>query len=218
MTDAIRQRLRDLKVLAGPFPPFDPEAAPHDPHDLFLEWLETAIAHDVPEPHATTLSTADADGFPDARVLILKNVDAEGFHFAISAASRKGRQIAARPQAALTFYWHALARQVRVRGTVVDLGAQASAADFAARPDASRAAGMLGRQSDVLDEEAVLDEALAEALDRVRADPRAVSPHWRLYAVRADEVEFWQGAASRRHVRLRYRREGTGWLRERLWP
>jgi pyridoxamine 5'-phosphate oxidase len=129
---ALRDRLRALKVLQGPFLPFDIESAPDDPTLLFLHWLETAIAHEVPEPHAMTLSTADQDGFPDARVLILKNVDSLGFHFAISAASRKGRQLSARPQAALTFYWQKLARQIRVRGVVVDLGPEASAADFAA--------------------------------------------------------------------------------------
>jgi pyridoxamine 5'-phosphate oxidase len=91
--------------LEGPFLSFDIENAPEEPTLLFLRWFETAIAHEVPEPHAMTLSTADQDGLPDARVLILKNVDPIGFHFAISAASRKGRQFAARPQASLTFYW-----------------------------------------------------------------------------------------------------------------
>jgi pyridoxamine 5'-phosphate oxidase len=214
----IRRKLRELRVLQGTFLPFDTQGAPEDPQSLFREWLDTAIANQVPEPHAMTLSTADADGFPDARVLILKNVDEDGFHFAISAASRKGRQLEERRQAALTFYWPAIVRQVRVRGAVTDLGPQASAADFTARPAGSRAAGMLGLQSDILSDETALDTALTQALRDVEADPQAVSPFWRLYAVRADEVEFWQGAASRRHTRLRYRREGRSYHRERLWP
>ena len=147
---AVKDTLRALNVLQGPFVPFDVEDVPEEPVELFLHWLDIAIASDVPEPHAMTLSTVDADGFPDARVLILKNVDEAGFHFAISSASRKGRHLAAMPEVALTFYWQKLARQVRVRGTAVDLGDEARAADFAARPSASRAAAMLGRQSDVL--------------------------------------------------------------------
>ncbi|WP_457796229.1 pyridoxine/pyridoxamine 5'-phosphate oxidase [Methylocystis sp. S23] len=214
----IMNTLRELKVLQGPFLPFDMEDVPDDPKDLFLHWLEIAIAQGVPEPHAMTLSTADADGFPDARVLILKNLDHVGFHFAISSASRKGRQLGVRPQAALTFYWQKLARQVRVRGPVVDLGQKVAGADFAARPVGSRAAAMLGRQSEVLSEDAELDAALAESLRRVEAEPAAVSDLWRVYAVRIDEIEFWQGAASRRHERLRYRREGDAFHRERLWP
>ena len=215
---AVRDTLRALKVLQGPFRPFDVEDAPEEPVELFLRWLDIAIASDVPEPHAMTLSTVDADGCPDARVLILKNVDQRGFHFAFSAASRKGRHLNARPQVALTFYWQKLARQVRVRGTIVDLGDEASAADFAARPVASRAAGMLGRQSDVLCDIEELESALVRTLRRVETEPHAVSEHWRAYAVRPDEIEFWQGAASRRHERLRYRREGHGFVRERLWP
>ncbi|QGM98341.1 pyridoxine/pyridoxamine 5'-phosphate oxidase [Methylocystis parvus] len=214
----IMNTLRELKVLQGPFLPFNMEDVPDDPKDLFLHWLEIAIAQGVPEPHAMTLSTADADGFPDARVLILKNLDHAGFHFAISSASRKGRQLSVRPQAALTFYWQKLARQVRVRGPVVDLGPKVGGADFAARPVGSRAAAMLGRQSEVLSEDAELDAALAESLRRVEAEPAAVSDLWRVYAVRIDEIEFWQGAASRRHERLRYRREGDAFHRERLWP
>jgi pyridoxamine 5'-phosphate oxidase len=214
----LRQIFRDLKVLQGPFLPFDPTNAPADPLDVFLDWLSVAIAHDVPEPHAMTLATAGADGRPDARILLLKNVDGAGFHFAISAASRKGRQLEQRPSAALTFYWQPLARQVRVRGEVVYLGAEASAADFRARPDGSRAAGMLGRQSETLECAAELDEAYARALVDVAQNPEAVSPHWRLYAVRPDEVEFWQGASSRRHTRLRYTRRGDDFRRDILWP
>ena len=215
---AVKDTLRALKVLQGPFLPFDVKDVPEEPVELFLRWLDIAIASDVPEPHAMTLSTVDADGLPDARVLILKNVDEVGFHFAISAASRKGRHLAARPQVALTFYWQKLARQVRVRGTTVDLGGEASAADFAARPAGSRAAGMLGRQSDVLTDIEELETALARSLRRVEAEPYAVSEHWRAFAVRPDEIEFWQGATNRRHERLRYRREGGRFIRERLWP
>ena len=215
---AVKDMLRALKVLQGPFLPFDVEDVPEEPVELFLRWLDIAIASGIPEPHAMTLSTADADDMPDARVLILKNVDEAGFHFAISTASRNGRHLAARPQAALTFYWQKLARQVRVRGTVVDLGNEASAADFVARPAASRAAAMLGRQSDVLSDIEALETALAQSLRRVEAEPRIVSDLWRAYAVRPDEVEFWQGAANRRHERLRYRREGDRFIRERLWP
>lgn len=215
---ALRDKLRELKVLQGPFLSFDMDAAPETPIELFLEWFEIALAHDVPEPHAMTLSTADANGLPDARVLILKDVDHAGFHFAISAASRKGRHLEARRQAALSFYWPKLARQIRARGNVVDLGPDAAAADFLARPAGSRAAALLGLQSEVLSGVPELEAALEQSRRRVEAEPDAVSPLWRLYALRPDEVEFWQGAASRNHERLRYIREGDRFRRERLWP
>ena len=215
----LRETLRGLPVLGGPILiDFDPTDAPPDPRDIFRKWLESAIEHDVPEPHAMTLSTARADGFPDSRTLILKDVDDVGFHFAITGASRKGRQLDERMQAALTFYWQPMVRQVRVRGNVVYLGDEASAADYLDRPDGSRAAAMLGRQSDELGCGSELEAAYSEAMRTVSRDPDVVSPHWRLYAVRPEEVEFWQGAASRCHVRLRYTHLGNGFRQQLLWP
>ncbi|MDB5487643.1 MAG: pdxH, partial [Reyranella sp.] len=121
----LRDKLRALKSLPGPFPAFDPAAAPADPRDLFSSWLEAAIDAGIREPHAMTLSTVDEDGHPDARILILKNLDEAGWHFATTRTSPKGRQIEASPRAALTFYWQPLGRQVRISGAVVDLGTAA---------------------------------------------------------------------------------------------
>ena len=215
----MRELLRSLPSLPGPYQPFDPAQAPGQPEPLFAQWLQAAIDAGIREPHAMTLSTVDAEGCPDARVLILKNVDAHGWHFAISRASPKGRQIAAAPQVALTFYWPALGRQVRIRGTAHDMGAAAQAADFLARPRGSRAGALLGRQSDVLAAEQDLEDGLARQLQRLDAAPDLVPPTWAVYAVRPRVIEFWQGNEQRRHVRLSYRREeGTAWAMERLWP
>lgn len=214
----IRELLRSLKSLPGPYVPFDTTRAPAEPEALFLEWLQMAIATGIREPHAMTLSTVDADGRPDARVLILKNVDDHGWHFAITRGSPKGRQIAQAADVALTFYWPALGRQVRIRGVAQDMGAEVQAADFLARPHGSRAGALLGRQSDVLASERELEDGLAGQIERLEQDPQLVSPQWAVYAVRPDTIEFWQGHEQRRHVRLRYRRDGSAWTTERLWP
>ncbi|WP_431823550.1 pyridoxine/pyridoxamine 5'-phosphate oxidase [Burkholderia sp. F1] len=214
----MRDMLRGLKSLPGPYQPFDPVQAPAEPVALFAEWLRMAIDAGMREPHAMTLSTVDEDGNPDARVLILKNVDEHGWHFAITRTSPKGRQIAHRPRAALTFYWPLLGRQVRIRGRVHDMGPAAQAADFLARPPGSRAGGLVGRQSEVLAAEHELDDALAAQLARLRDAPDLVAPHWAVYAVEPDTVEFWQGSEERRHTRLRYVRVTDGWHVERLWP
>lgn len=216
---ALKEQLRGLKSLAGPFEPFDADATPDDPHILFETWLHNAIARGIPEAHAMTLSTVDERGYPDARVLILKNVDADGWHFASTKLSPKGRQIAVQPRAALTFYWQPLGRQVRLRGPVIEMGREICEADFLARPIGSRAGALLARQSDVLVTAAALDAGLAEQRRRIEAKPSIVSPTWAVYAVRPDEVEFWQADEERRHTRLRYRQVNHGdWTRERLWP
>lgn len=218
MTDDLRTLLRGLPVFAGDLPVFDPAAAPPDPRSLFTEWLRTAIDRGVAEPHVMVLSTVDPDGRPSSRALILKDVDAAGWQFASSSASRKGRELAGAPHAALSFYWQPLGRQVRVRGSVRSLGPAASARDFRARSAGSRVESLAGRQSEPLADPAEHAAAVRQAAARLAADPDLVPPEWTLYAVAPDEVEFWQADRGRRHVRLRYARRDGGWHRELLWP
>ncbi|GAB1820443.1 pyridoxine/pyridoxamine 5'-phosphate oxidase [Herbidospora sp. RD11066] len=217
MSENLRDLLRSLPVFQADLPTLD--LAPDEPFSLFVRWLHDAIDAGAPGPHAMTLSTADAAGRPSARVLICKDVTADGhWYFASGSASVKGRDLAANPNAALTFYWPRLGRQIRVTGEVTQAGPEASAADFLARPPASRAEAMIGRQSQRLDDPADLDAAFDQALARVTADPDLVAPAWTLYDLTAHGVEFWQADHQRRHTRLLYSRSGDAWHRTRLWP
>lgn len=214
---AMKQALRALKSLAGPFPPFEPDAAPDEPDALFVSWLQDAVDAGVTEPHAMTLSTVDEEGCPDARVLILKNLDERGWHFATTMSGPKGRQLEANPNVALTFYWPQLGRQVRIRGTAVNAGSAERNTDFLARPIGSRAAALLARQSDVL--LFSNDPAqTAQARQRITDHPGLIAQNWAVFCVVQRDVEFFQGDAERRHQRLLYRRVGLDWVRERLWP
>ncbi|MGK3709466.1 pyridoxine/pyridoxamine 5'-phosphate oxidase [Arthrobacter sp. IK3] len=130
----LQRTLRALPDFADNLPGFDPEQAPTDPAELFLAWLEEALAAGVPQPHAFSLATADAAGNLSSRMLILKGLDADGWHFATSRSSRKGRELEQNPRAAMNFYWYAQGRQVRVTGNVVQLSAEASARDWNERP------------------------------------------------------------------------------------
>jgi pyridoxamine 5'-phosphate oxidase len=200
-------------------PEFNPGQAPDAPRELFLEWLNEAGEH-VLAPHAVTLSTVDVDGSPDARVVILKDVDAAGFCIATSAESPKGVQLGKEPRAALTFFWPARGRQVRVRGSAHPCDPEVSALDFRQRPPASRTEAFIGHQSEVLRDPAQLAEAAEQAERAVTANPELVAPGWTRYLITPETVEFWQARHDRRHVRLRYRHDAnTGtWLRELLWP
>jgi pyridoxamine 5'-phosphate oxidase len=210
-------RLRGWPSFPDELPTFDPTDVPAAPHELFLSWLSEAGEH-VLAPHAVTLSTVDPDGAPDARVVILKDVDAAGFYVASSADSPKGVQLDKDPRAALTFFWPGRGRQVRARGPVSPCDPAVSAADFRARPPASRAEGFVGRQSEVLDDPAELVTAGEEARRRVAADPDLVPLGWTRYLVSPLAVEFWQARHDRRHVRLRYLRNENGWHTDLLWP
>lgn len=165
-----------------------------------------------------TLSTVDVLGRPDSRVLILRDVGDGGWQFTTSATSAKGTQLAANTQAALSFYWREQGRQVRVRGRVSAADQGTRAADFLAQSDGSRIAGLVGRQSAVLRDPAALAREMEAARQRLAEDPLAVAEDHAVYGLSPAEVEFWQGDHQRQHTRLRHRRSGTGWVRERLWP
>ncbi|MFB7054795.1 pyridoxal 5'-phosphate synthase [Streptomyces vinaceus] len=217
--DAFRTTLHSLRVWDGPLPDFDPDAAPAEPLPLFHQWFVGAAAAGQPEPHTMSLATVDAEGRPDVRTLMLHDADGRGWHFASHATSAKGRQLAGRPDAALGFYWPAVARQIRIRGRVTACGPEESRADLAVRSRGALAAALTGRQSEVLDGLDELRRASEAAWERAGAEPEAPAPTWTRYVLDATEVEFFQGDAARRHVRLHYRREPGGlWTRTLLWP
>ena len=136
MSESFRDKLRALPDFPPDLPPFDAETAPADPAALFRQWLEEALAAGVLQPHACSLATADSSGQPSSRMLILKDIDDDGWHFATARTSRKGKELSLNPHAALNFFWPEQGRQVRVAGTVVELSAEASVADWDARPGA----------------------------------------------------------------------------------
>jgi pyridoxamine 5'-phosphate oxidase len=214
-----RERLRALPAFARPgLPVFDPDAAPPTPHELFVAWAEEAIDGGLLAPHAATLSTADAAGHVHARTLVLKDVTADGWWFASQSTGPKGRDLAANPHAAMTFFWPELGRQVKVTGSAASAGAEASRADFLARPDASRAAGLVNRQSEPLGSVREYQRAFDEALRAVTADPGLAAPDWAAYVLTPTEVEFWQAPDEGPHVRLLYRADADGWTKGLMWP
>ena len=221
----LRERLRALPSFLPDLPRFDPEHdpadAPDDPRTLFVAWLEDALATGAPTPQAAVLATADPGGVVRARTLIVKDVtDDASWLFATHRTSPKARAAEANPHAAMTFFWPTRGRQVRVEGTVRRLPDDAAAADFSARPDASRAATLVGRQSEALGSRAELAEAFDASLARVRAEPDLVDPAWALYAIDAVRVEFWQAVSGGGAVRWSYERDavGQGWRARLLWP
>ena len=189
-----------------------------DPIVAFRAWLDAAVASGLPEPTAMTLATADTAGRPSARTVLLKGVDARGFRWYTNHRSRKARELSQNPHGALVFAWVALARQIGVRGPVERLTDAESDAYFATRPRGSQLAAWASPQSEVLPDRATLAERLEACAAAYPCDPVPRPPHWGGYRLRPDEIEFWHGRPDRLHDRIRYRRDGDAWVRERLAP
>ncbi len=195
----------------------DEAASAADPLRQFAAWLEQAIAAQVPEPNAMTLATVGADGRPSTRIVLVKGYDERGIVWYTNYDSRKGRELAERPVAALQFHWVELERVVRIEGSVEKVSAAESDAYFATRPLDSRIGAWASPQSQVIASRAVLVANAARYGARYLLRPPR-PPHWGGYRLRPDTWEFWQGRKSRLHDRLRYRLDSGAWLRERLAP
>jgi pyridoxamine 5'-phosphate oxidase len=164
------------------------------------------------------LATATPDGAPSVRMVLLKGVDELGFVFYSNYASRKGRELAANPRAALLFHWDALGRQVRVEGRVQRVGREQSEAYFRTRPRGAQVAALASRQSEPVESREALDARFA-ALETAHAGREVPLPEdWGGFRLEPDVFEFWQHRDDRLHDRLRYRREGSRWAVERLQP
>jgi len=189
-----------------------------DPFEQFARWFAAARASQVPEPNAMSLCTVDAHGRPSARIVLLKEVDARGFVFYTNHDSRKGREIAAHPAAALLFFWPELERQVRIEGDIEVVDAATADAYFRSRPRASRIGAWASPQSQALPDRASLEQRFADADRRFAGDDVPRPPQWGGYRVVPVAFEFWQGRPSRLHDRIAYSQETPGWRTRRLAP
>jgi pyridoxamine 5'-phosphate oxidase len=199
-------------------PPFGEADVLDDPFELFSAWYERAAA-EAPLAESVCVATVDDDGAPDARMVLLKGFDERGFRFFTNEQSVKGRQLDARPVAAMVLYWRELDRQVRIRGPVERLGPEESDEYFASRPRESRIGAWASPQSRPLTDREELERRVAEAEERWPGEDVPRPPHWGGYRVVPEQIEFWQGQVGRLHDRFRYEREPGGtWRWTRLAP
>ena len=188
-----------------------------DPLKQFALWLEEALEAHPGLPNAMTLATADASGRPSARTVLLKGVDEDGFVFFSNYHSRKGRDLAENPKAALVFHWPVIERQVCVRGAVERLSREESEEYFNTRPYRSRLGAWASPQSRAIDDRAYLEDRVREVEKRF-GDEVPLPENWGGYRLTPNAVEFWWSRPDRLHDRFQYEREGDTWSIIRLAP
>ena len=193
------------------------EASASDPLKQFERWLNEAIHSEVPEPNAMTVATVASNMRPSTRVVLIKGYDERGLVWYTNYASRKGKELAGNPFAALQFHWVELERVVRIEGRMEKISDAESDAYFHSRPLDSRIGAWASPQSQVIDGRTVLVTNAAKYAAQFMLNPPR-PPHWGGYRLVPDEWQFWQGRKSRLHDRLRYRLNEGNWIRERLAP
>ena len=188
-----------------------------DPLRQAAAWLAEAEAAGVPQPESAALATASASGVPAVRMVLVKGIDGRGCRFFTSRESRKGRELAENPRAAVALHWHPLGRQIRAEGRVQPLDEDETLAYWRTRPRGSRLSAWASPQSRGVASRSVL-EARVEELAREHPDDVTLPPFWGGYLLVPDAVELWQHRDDRLHDRVLYTRDGDGWRRERLGP
>ncbi|MCB9784583.1 MAG: pyridoxamine 5'-phosphate oxidase [Candidatus Omnitrophica bacterium] len=207
-----RETLRETPLLE--------DEAGHDPFQLFARWYNEMEKAEIFQPTAMTLATVSEEGRPSARVVLLKEYGEEGFVFFTNYESRKGRELAATPHAALLFYWRELGRQIRIEGRVEKTDSETSFQYFASRPRGSQIGAWASAQSDTVESREEMDQRYREVEEKFRnEDPLPLPPFWGGYRLVPSRFEFWQERASRYHDRLVYDRiQENSWSLSRLNP
>lgn len=198
--------------------PLDPAECDPDPIVEFRRWFRAAVDAGISTVNAMTLATVDERGRPAARIVLLKEVDDRGFVFFTNYDSRKGKELATHPFAALVVFWEPLHRQVRIEGPIEKIAPADSDAYFASRPRGSQIGAIASPQSRPIASRGVLEQLVADTERALGATSPVRPAHWGGYRLIPDMVELWQGQPSRLHDRVRYLRDGELWRRDRLAP
>ena len=186
------------------------------PITLFEQWLSEAIIYSN-DANAFVLSTVNSNGIPSSRVLLLRDITEKGFSFFTNYSSRKSQEIELNPNVCMNFFWPDMERQVRINGSINRLSEKESDDYFNSRPYESRIGACCSPQSQIIDSREVLEKKIQDL--KIKYPKKVPRPeNWGGYNISPNEIEFWQGRASRLHDRFLYSKKGENWIINRLAP
>src|ERR1700747_1122862 len=194
--------------------------AAEEPFALFADWFAEAVKSEPNDPNAMALSTVDADGLPDVRMVLLKGYEAAGLSFYSPMRSKKGRELATNPKAALLFHWKSLRRQVRIRGLVTPVADAEADAYFATRPKQAQIGARASKQSQPLESRFAFEQAIAKVAAKYVIGDVPRPPGWSGWRITPLRFEFWHDRPFRLHDRIEFRRDAQdgAWSKTRLYP
>lgn len=199
----------------------DQQSVPASPFELLKGWMNEAIAQKVQEPYAMSLATCGADNKPSVRIVLMREITENGVVFYTNYESAKGQDIAENPNAEVLFFWHELERQVRIRGSIAKIATDKSATYFQKRPHDSQVGAWVSQpQSGEVANREVMEDKFDQLQSEYPENSQVPTPaFWGGYEIIIDEIEFWQGRASRMHDRIVYSKENSdSWSTKRLLP
>ena len=190
--------------------------------DALVARIEDAIARAEAAgrliPEGMALATVGSDGRPSVRTVLLKGADARGLVFYTNLGSRKSRDLAGDPRAALCLWWDVLQEQILVEGRCERVSDAEADAYFATRPRGSQLGAWASRQSEPLESREALEARVAEAARRFEGREVPRPPFWSGFRLVPERFEFWYGRPDRLHDRFVYTPGPGGWVPHRLHP
>ena len=187
-----------------------------NPLERFRAWFDEAQAASVPQPEAIALATATRDGEPSLRMVLLKQADERGFAFFTNLGSRKARELAANPRAALLCFWQPLGRQVRVEGAITAVNRDEVEHYARSRSRDSQLSALASPQSEPVESREWLEKRVQELREAHPEGDLPVADTWGGFRLVPDRYEFWEQGPARLHDRIEFNRAGDGWEVERL--